>query len=51
MIEAKPTAHITESRHVLLAWHEHLDEAAAAEDATEEAAAAETDDKPVLGQP
>jgi rod shape-determining protein MreC len=49
-IHAKPTAHVTESRHVLLAWHEHLDELSSDEptdETTSEAAA----DKPALGRP
>ncbi|MDD9891935.1 MAG: rod shape-determining protein MreC [Gammaproteobacteria bacterium] len=57
-ITAKPTAHVTESRHVLLAWHQLIDPAAeaaaeaAAETQTDSAEEAQTEtDKPVLGQP
>lgn len=47
-VHAKPTAHVTESRHVLLAWHEHLDDAAIDETESDTEA---TSDKPVLGHP
>lgn len=59
-ITAEPSAHITETRHVLLAWHQQLDPKAAAANEAEAAQRAEAEkaaadktaqDQPMLGQP